>query len=1099
MTIQPTKKTALVLAEAITKARAAINNPDAIYAKADVDGVEDLIAQSEKVLNGSYVRPFSHSLHFLPDVDPAAFLTRFHTMITGWQTPYDMERTYGMADAADWIAGCDLNAMDAEAFGHRSREVNERAFDVLAAVEPGEGLGNVDVRSYDELKDASGRLDALLAASETSRVARPVLATAVARAADAIRDTLASQKLLFDVKHGANLFLGDAGDATDGDTADGNVADTRAALRERIEADPFLKDQYRQIKSIADQWTPQRTARLADLTIDAVNYTALNDEFRLWASSETTFNFTTPADAATARIRIALPPCDNKADGLGHVWIDNLRVNGPDGDWPLTNPGFEEAGEDGECGIPAGWRSVSAGNATARRETDPRYVFEGKGSLKLCNPDPDSEAGVETIDPIAVPANAGSTVTYRAKIDGHLVKGFTITVTFYDAQGDECGSVSHDFDRVSALAEGPGAALSCQADAIVAYVESDPEVSAVYAEKAKEEILYELDNFCQGAEHWMVENCRPYGSDAYGAVQAGRIMCSVAAAYTLIAPLGAFDGEETTRFKALCDYMLFYVTDARNRTSYSSAEVQLGATNWQTDMFAGTVILSLALLQAGVLDPAESVRARRMVQDGIWFLKSQLNDHVNPDGSFPESLRYHMAALSRYTFVARVVGHCTGADWYCDTTLAPMFRYYAAMVTPAYPFSNTKIPSQPGEAEPLSADRYQAGEGVPSTPTFGDHQIGDGSEFAQLGLCAGDVARVDAKLSRQMLATWARAGRPVAPFWTESVVFEHLLIDARGAGDADPSGAGDWGPLVSNRDYPDSGITLFRKGFATPHEQYLAVMASPRPIGHGHFDEGSFILYKDRVLVVADPGIISYFDASKDWLVSSSAHSVMQFASRYGKLEDAEVRADRLDISNYSRKFGWVDTPRTARVLSTSFGGDVERIDLEVADPEYEDGDGASTAVQTRSILWFPEPELVVVADRVRGFDGRVRFNLPVAARALPSLSPLSDGVAEADFACNYGLSLQVAFLGAPGLGAGSPAAQGLPGLSAEWGLSSPVAPKVDGRDQLAYLRAEGDAANGFTAVLNPMRSGEARVQARWAEDGSLVLDKGNWSATVSI
>ena len=1065
---QEEKQSKLMLADSITKARDAMNAPGAVFAKADADGVEDLIAVCEQALRGEYRRPFTHSLHFLPDVDQAAFFNRFHTMITGWQTPYDMDRTYGMADAAEWIVGRDLARMDAEALRARGSEVKERADNVLGAYQPGEEVGRVNAACYNELSEAASALEDELSKSQADHRG---LALAVARAADAVRDTLASQVLLFDRDDRANLFV-KGGDADE--------------FRQCIDSDPFLGDQYRQIKALADLWTPERVARLSELSRDNVPYDALNDEFRLWSSSETTFNFVTPADAVSARIELALPSCDNEADGLGHVWVDKLRVFGPDsGDWVISNPGFDEAGDDG---MPVGWQDASIGSGHASLETDARYVFEGTGSLKLSNPDAHGEAVVITALPITVMPGAGSTATFMAKIDGTPVRGLVLTIRFYDANGEECGVVTRDFDRASDLKAKPGAALSCQADAIVAWVESvkDPEASRVYATKAKQEMLYELNWFCQGAEHWMVRNLRPYGCDAVGAVQAGRIMCSIADAYTLIAPMGVFSAEETERFLALCDYMLLYVTDARNRTSYSASEVQLGATNWQTDMFAGTVVLSLALLQAGVLSRDAEVRARRMVQDGVWFLKSQLNDHVNPDGSFPESLRYHMAALSRYTFVARVVGHATGSDWYKDTTLAPMFQYYADMVTPDYPFANTKIPAQPGEAEPMSAERYEAGAGVPSTPTFGDHQIGDGSEFAQLGLCAGDVQRVNPKLARQMLATWKRAGRPVSPFWTESCAFEHLLVNASAADGVDPTGRGDWGPLASNLDYPDSGIALFRKGFATSREQYLAVMASPKPIGHGHFDEGSFILYKDRVLVVADPGIIGYFDSSKDWLVSSSAHATMQFASRYGKLENAKVRADRLDVSNYSRKFGWVDTPREATVLSTSFGGAMEDIVIEIANSE---GPGS----HIRRVLWFPEPELTVVIDRVRDFDGRIRFTLPVAARALPNLAnaEAGDGLGiDVRHECNYGLTLQTLFL--------APQGGETPAMSAEWGLSSPVSPKVNGEDRLEFLRAETIASNGFTVLINPMRTGEPTAGMAWLADGGLAIGKGDWSATLT-
>lgn len=1060
------QKTQQELEASIERAEAALAKPGAVYPKGAADGVKDMIAFARAVRSGQWRRPFSHSRHYLPDVDMAAFANRFHTMITGWQIPGDMERTYGMADAAEWLEGQDLAAFDADALAAKARDVADRARQVLESVTPGTALGQVNPEAYETLKEASAVLDPAAPTPQS-----------VALLADAIRDTLASTVLVFDVDPSANLFLTGA-DA--------------ASLRERVASDPFLKNQYGQVKDIAGYWSLDDLKALeAGLERDDVDYTAMNQRYRMWSSSETTFNFVTPDDAVGARVELSLDAAANQGGSMAEpeMWVDSLRVfSGTEGDWAVPNPGFEEVNPSSVA--PAGWRDESQHGASAT--LDRTHAFEGESSLHLsCGAQADARAVAVTAEPVPVTPGLGSTATFRLKIDGTLPEGLRFVIRFLDKDGNECGAFERTINRSSYLSQGPGMALSCQADAIVAFVENSREA----AEKAKREILLELDEFCQGAEHWMVENCRPYGADAYGAVQAGRIMCSVAAAYTLICHMGVFDEAETRRLLDLLGYTLLYVTDTRDRTALSGDEVQLGATNWQTDMMAGAAIVCLTLLQAGVLDAAGQATARRIVQDSAWFLKSQLNDHVNPDGSFPESLRYHLAAMSRYTFVARALGHCTGADWYRETRLKDMFRYFSDMVTPAYPFSNTKVPSQPGEAEPLSSARYEAGDGVPSTPTFGDHQVGDGSEFAQLGLCAGDVARVDERLGRQMLATWKRAGKPMAPFWTEAIAFEHLLVDASAADGADPAGTGDWGPLTSNLDYPDSGIALFRKGFATPREQMLAVMASPRPIGHGHFDEGSFILYKDRVITVADPGIIGYFDSSKDWLVSSSAHATMQFASRHGAQKAGEVRADRLDVSNFSREHGWVDTPRVARVLGTSFGGPVERIDMEIDNAEDLE-EGRTPAVHTRSILWLAEPELVVVVDRVCGFDGRIRFTLPVAARALPELPelPALSSVAGEDGSpltmrheCNYGITLDATFL--------TPLAS----LNAEWGICSPVAPQVDGHDQLSFLRAEADAANGFVIVLNPRRPGEGEATAALAADGTLTLTKDGWTGTVDL
>ncbi|AET57266.1 hypothetical protein ACWHAM_12335 [Paenibacillus terrae] len=48
---------------------------------------------------------------------------------------------------------------------------------------------------------------------------------------------------------------------------------------------------------------------------------------------------------------------------------------------------------------------------------------------------------------------------------------------------------------------------------------------------------------------------------------------------------------------------------------------------------------------------------------------------VNPDGSWPESIRYHHAALERFAGYAKVLENVTGENWFESTTLLHMFRY----------------------------------------------------------------------------------------------------------------------------------------------------------------------------------------------------------------------------------------------------------------------------------------------------------------------------------------------------------------------------------------------------------------------------------------
>ncbi len=963
------------LSAAVARARAALRREGAVFTRGAVYGVERQIELAERALAGE--RPaFTHSRRYLDKVDAAAFALRFHTMITVWQKPGDMERTYGMADAAEWLEDQDMALWPSERLLTTADALKSRAREVLRHVAPGREPGNVSPEAYMALRNA---LDAL----EHSTVP-----TTAAACADAIRDCLISQVLRSDLEPDSNLFLPGGG---------------MERLRDEITHNEFLGDRFKAIRLIADAISYEEAGKLSLLMEDEVNFTEANRYFSLWSSSEKIFNFVTPLDASTAVVEISLPSCENETTGLGHVQVKDLRV------------------------------AVSTGGAWALPE----------GPVQLCNPTPESEAHF-ACEAVPVEANTPCTLTFSAKIDGKLRDGIHFRICFADSDGSPCGMWETVFNRTSGWTTGAkpphGAALCAQCDAIVYAVTGDRS----YAEKAKLEILYQMNDFCQGAEHWMVTNTRPHGCDAYGAVQAGRILCSIAAAYTLIAKENVFTKAEQRRFTALAEYMVAYCTDQRDRTALSQEELLRGAGNWQTDMEAGAAAISLALIGAGVLDREAQLRARVTVQNAVYFLTSQLESSVNPDGSYPESLRYHMAALSRYTALAQILSNCIGISWYRTTKLPEMFRYYADMVTPD----------------------YNVFGGRPSTPTFGDHNLDDGSAFLQFGLHAGEVAEKEPELGQKLLDIWNRAGRPSEGFSNEDVAFTRLLMRTEPIEGQRPGG---WEPLRSTSAYPYSGITVFRKGFHTCREQYLAVMASPRPIGHGHFDQGSFIYYKDCTLVIADPGIIGYFDASKDWLVSSSAHACMQFAASDGPLKRAELHLDRLDASAFSRAQGYLDTPRSSHVTDVQVGAEQESITIEIADPE-------GRGVHTRKLTWFAEPELILIEDRVSDYKGKLRFNLPIAC----SFSRV-DG-SRIVSRCSNGITLETIFI--------APVWR----TQLDWGICRECAPKVDGENKLQFLRAEADG--GFRVLLDACRQGEAGTLVSRTDSG-ILLRKGDWECVI--
>ena len=100
---------------------------------------------------------------------------------------------------------------------------------------------------------------------------------------------------------------------------------------------------------------------------------------------------------------------------------------------------------------------------------------------------------------------------------------------FFDKDGNKLGTHEEIFNRKAWL-DVKKYDLYTSVMQFVIGIQSDK----VYAEKSKIEMLHFLDDFCQGAHHWIRYNERPEGSDAYGGVQGGRILFTIAVAYSMI-------------------------------------------------------------------------------------------------------------------------------------------------------------------------------------------------------------------------------------------------------------------------------------------------------------------------------------------------------------------------------------------------------------------------------------------------------------------------------------------------------------------------------------------------------------------------------------
>lgn len=972
------------LKQLVDEAETLIQEKGQFFTEGNICALEAEIRHAREVLSGAYRLPFERNREFYQprQEEEALFAMRRYTM-----TPSYHMTEYGLEPALEWFRTTHVMDRLPEA----ETAALARAEEILDADTSG-APGSLDPEAVEQVRAAKGRV------KKAEGEARGI---AVVQLFNAIRRARMKRVLRLQREPDSNLFL---------------PGGAKEKLIHKVMGDSILSRELERICGFAERYSPEQI-RMLPLDGTTMDYNMLNQNFALWSKSEQVYTFETPVQACYAKLTFLLPKEDNEEDGLGHVWLDEIRVAPAQGpDWPIQNGGFEV----GEA-CPEHWTPVVfSGNPVLAVEKKAPFCGVGGRSVKLQNPTPYDMGGWQYDELISIEGGQTNTITFMGKLDGKLKRGVEIRIEFLNARQQPAGEYQAYFNRKSALAAGDFA-LSMQADAIVYYFTG----RRAYAEKTKREILFVLHDFCQGIEHWLVTGQRPQGCDAYGAVQGGRILCSVMSAYTLIRDAEIFTPEEQKKMMALLTYFVPYLMDLRDRTELSDDQIQADAGNWQTDMAAGVGCLMMAM--------PDFPMARQWLDNANSLLRSQLSVNVGADGSWPESVRYHFAALSRFAVYAKILKNCTGEDWLAAETLCGMFRYPVMVQTPAYDFFDGKI----------------------STPNFGDHDLSGGEEFAPFGIYCADIAETDPALGALMYRTWVRAGRPAGKYWGEAIAFEHLL----GAGETfGESGDGEL-VLTSTGDLRDAGIYLFRKGVGTGNESYFALNAPPRKIGHGHYDIGSFILYSHNIPLVIDPAIEGYFDSTKDWYVSSSAHSVVQFERSGGKKAAADPFDIHLEKTDYSALAGWDDTPRTAELAGFYTGAKEDSVAVRIQDPE-------GRGVHTRKVTYIRESELYVISDQVDGFDGNLRWSLCIAAQ---SAEILENRVTARGY---YQMDLDVIFLGDP------------PELSLESGRCLKMFP-CDGPPQALYLRAVGQ--RGFTVLLHPRRHGEPGLRLETSREADTV------------
>lgn len=982
----------------------------------------DMVDAATQALNGVDRLPFIRNREFLlaREDESILFATKRYTMSPPYNQSNHVHRDYGLEEALAWFEQQDVRNEATYTLQEKAEFVTAKAVELLDCSNTGHEVGQHDADCKERLTQSLKKLqDGKLIADITSSNAS--LALAIVDVYNTLRDYRHSRILRTDVDSSSSIYV--------------NKSDLQR-IKERAGQDVLIKQEAMRIQEIADRYSLDYiTQAYQSFVIEPVNYDAINSKFYAWSFTDKIANFKAPNNAVKATISFVLPSEDNESEGLGHVWIDNVHILSASGKGlEIVNSGFEE----GKAG-PSYWEpQARKGNPQFKwEETYPycgggdRQLFKQQDntvnkSVYLCNPTGNDEGAWNYNRDFAIEGGSSYTLTFAAKLDGKLKKGLQAVVTYKDTDGMFIDRFEYTFNRKSSL---PNFCflLTMQCDAIQ-YAFTD---DLTYAKKAKYEILYTLNDFCQGAEHWMVTNLRPEGSDSYGAVQGGRMLCSIAVTYSLIKDAGVFSNEEKQQFYALISYLLRYMLDLRDRTELSPYEAQNGCSNWQTDMCAGTAYMMLVL--------EDFPNRKAWLYNAHMVLISQLRLNINPDHSWPESIRYHTAALERFSGYAKVVKHVMGENLFETTPLKGMFEFMLQTQTPPYRYFNHRI----------------------GTPPFGDHALRDGSEFACFANHMNEIEVIDKGLADRMYHTWKLAGQPMKDLWGEAVVFENLL--AVGS-EYKPDGLLQ---LESSAAFKHAGIYIFRNE-RQEGQNYFAIMSSPDPIGHGHLDQGSFILYKNSVPLVMDSGIEGYFDSSTNWHISSYSHACLQFQTTQTTSVNNTYEMINLSAGTYSLERGWVDVPKTSSVLSFRHEEDKESIAIEIMNPE---GKGK----HIRQVTYFKTADFYLIRDSITEFEGEVLFSLPVAAdhTVIEGQRVYSTGV--------YDVDLEVVFLNK---------------VNHIWLDKGRSTPFFDcGQSNVCmmdYIRATSDGQDGFLTLLYPKTRNQQQLRVSMKNKDTAIVSLEN-------
>ncbi|MGN7762274.1 heparinase II/III domain-containing protein [Paenibacillus sp. 22594] len=382
-----------------------------------------------------------------------------------------------------------------------------------------------------------------------------------------------------------------------------------------------------------------------------------------------------------------------------------------------------------------------------------------------------------------------------------------------------------------------------------------------FADQAKQKLLYMLADMQVGMDIFRRDGW--HDDDTYGAVHIGRGLAAASVIYDQIAGSGVLLPEEESKLLAHFRYIAAMMMD----TGYYRFDLETfpdekggKRSNWNADRATGLGVYAL-------LFPQEE-QSGAYLDHALSVIDWQLTEVVDPDGAWPENIRYHGAVLHRYFLFFVLLKRLKGVDYFKHDKVKGMYRFLMGTVT--------------------AADTIQGGASGPPvllTPAVGDANVQE-KWFRLLGYAAPFYTEEDPQLAGEMIWTWKRGGAPVEDNGAFPLPLVALLYPQPNLPEQQPA--------LGSVHYPDIGYVIFRSG--EQNLQHYAIYEASPLTYHAHHDEGHFSIWANGIPVTLDSGTGGYYNGDRHWYVSGAAHNVVQFADKSGRFTNGPLQSECKEV-----------------------------------------------------------------------------------------------------------------------------------------------------------------------------------------------------------